>query len=75
MRLIDEMMQEKINFGGSIMTRLEVLKEMQELGFKEDEIPLLAKIAFDDPQTIGNPRDLSVKSYEQIYQRAFELGK
>jgi choline dehydrogenase len=48
---------------------------LQELGFKEEEIPLLAKIAFDDPQTIGNPRDLSVKSYEQIYQRAFELGK
>ncbi len=48
---------------------------LQELGFREEEIPMLAKIAFDDPQTIGNPRDLSVKSYEQIYQRAFELGK
>ncbi len=48
---------------------------LQELGFSEDQIPMLAKIAFEDPQTIGNPRDLSLKSYEKIYQRAFDLGK
>jgi choline dehydrogenase len=48
---------------------------LQELGFTEDQIPRLAQIAFEDPQTIGNPRDLSVKSYKQIYQRTFDLGK
>jgi choline dehydrogenase len=48
---------------------------LQELGFQEEEIPMLAEIAFKDPQTIGNPRDLSVKSYLQIWTRAFELGK
>lgn len=48
---------------------------LQELGFREEEIPYLAELAFKDPQTIGNPRDLTLKSYEQIYRRAFELGK
>lgn len=48
---------------------------LQELGFGEDEIPMLAEIALKDPQTIGNPRDLSFKSYVQIYQRAFDRGK
>jgi choline dehydrogenase len=48
---------------------------LQELGFTEDQIPMLAQIAFNDPQTIGNPRDLTQKSYEQIYQRTFDLGK
>jgi choline dehydrogenase len=48
---------------------------LQELGFKEEEIPMLAEIAYKDPQTIGNPRDLNVQSYVQIYQRTFELGK
>lgn len=48
---------------------------LQELGFAEDEIPMLAKIAFEDPQTIGNPRDLSLDSYKQIYQRTFEQGR
>jgi choline dehydrogenase len=48
---------------------------LQELGFTEDQIPMLAQIAFDDPQTVGNPRDLTVESYQQIYQRAFDLGR
>jgi choline dehydrogenase len=47
---------------------------LQELGFSEEEIPMLAEIAYNDPQTIGNPRDLSLESYQQIYRRAFEQG-
>lgn len=48
---------------------------LQELGFTEPEIPMLAEIAFKDPQTIGNPRDLTQKAYEGIYRRTFELGR
>jgi choline dehydrogenase len=51
------------------------LPTLQELGFRGEEIPMLAEIAYKDPQTIGNPRDLSLQSYVQIYQRTFELGK
>ena len=50
-------------------------KTLAELGFTEDQIPMLAQIAFDDPQTIGNPRDLTIESYQQIYQRTFDLGR
>src|SRR6266498_2429299 len=48
---------------------------LQSLGFSTDEVPMLAKIAFDDPQTVGNPRELDVGSYEEIWKRAFETGK
>ncbi len=48
---------------------------LQELGFGEDEIPMLAEKAFNDPQTIGNPRDIDLKGYLKVYQRAFEIGK
>jgi choline dehydrogenase len=48
---------------------------LQALGFKEEEIPMLADIAFKDPQTIGNPRDLNLQSYVKIYQRTFEIGR
>jgi choline dehydrogenase len=48
---------------------------LQQLGFKEEEIPYLAEIAFKDPQTIGNPRDLTQQAYEKIWQRAFDAGK
>ncbi len=50
------------------------IPSLQELGFDESEIPLLAKIAFADPQTIGNPRDLTEKAYQEIYKRTFEMG-
>ncbi len=48
---------------------------MEELGFSEDEIPMLARIAFEDPQTIGNPREVTVEDYEEIYRKAFSKGK
>ena len=44
---------------------------LSELGFSTDEIPMLARMAFDDPQTIGNPRELDVADYEVIYEAAF----
>jgi choline dehydrogenase len=48
---------------------------MEELGFSEDEIPMLAKIAYEDPQTVGNPREVTVADYEEIYRNAFARGK
>jgi len=47
---------------------------MVALGFSEDEIPMLARIAFEDPQTIGNPREVDVAAYEEIYRNAFASG-
>jgi choline dehydrogenase len=47
---------------------------LEELGFSEEEIPLLADKAFADPQSIGNPRDVDAAAYRRIYARAFELG-
>jgi choline dehydrogenase len=51
------------------------IPSLQDLGFRREEIPMLAEIAFKDPQTIGNPRDLTLQSYVDIYQRTFELEK
>ena len=44
---------------------------MEGLGFSEDEIPMLARIAFEDPQTQGNAREVDVPAYEEIYRAAF----
>jgi choline dehydrogenase len=48
---------------------------MEALGFSEEEIPMLARIAFEDPQTIGNARDVEISDYEDIYRNAFSRGK
>lgn len=47
---------------------------LEQLGFSVDEIPMLARIAFDDPQTQGNPREVDVAGYEEIYRNAFARG-
>lgn len=48
---------------------------LRELGFDEGEIPLLARIAFEDPQTQGNPREIrEPDEYEAIYRVAFARG-
>ncbi len=51
------------------------IPSLQELGFGEDEIPMLADKAFADPQTIGNPRDVDAPAYRRIYKQAFDLGR
>ncbi|HEX9363405.1 MAG TPA: iron-containing alcohol dehydrogenase [Candidatus Dormibacteraeota bacterium] len=51
------------------------IPSMRELGFGEDEIPMLADKAFADPQTIGNPRDVDAAAYRRIYQQAFDMGR
>jgi choline dehydrogenase len=51
------------------------IASLQDLGFRENETPELARIAFEDPQTVGNPRELDQESYELIYRRAFERGR
>jgi len=48
---------------------------LEDLGFSEEEIPMLARIAYEDPQTIGNPREVDVVGYEEIYRNAFARGK
>jgi len=48
---------------------------MTDLGFSEDEIPMLAQIAYEDPQTVGNAREIEVAGYEELYRTAFARGK
>lgn len=45
---------------------------MEELGFSRGEIPMLARIAFEDPQTHGNAREVDTAAYEEIYRTAFD---
>jgi len=46
------------------------IPRLSALGIKEADIPRLAREAYNDPQTVGNPRDMSIEAYEQIYRRA-----
>jgi choline dehydrogenase len=47
------------------------IPSLPEMGVPEEDVPMLAQLAFDDPQTIGNPRDIDVAAYEMIYRSCF----
>jgi choline dehydrogenase len=51
------------------------IPSMEALGFSEDEIPMLSRIAHEDPQTIGNPREVDAAAYEDIYRNAFARAR
>ena len=65
-----EAAEEAVDAVTQLVETLEI-PSLSELGVKEEDIPMLVDLAYADPQTIGNPRDLSWKSYEQIYRSCF----
>jgi choline dehydrogenase len=44
---------------------------LPDMGIPEEDIPMLVELAYADPQTIGNPRDLTREGYEKIYRSCF----
>jgi len=44
---------------------------LPEMGIPEEDIPMLAELAFNDPQTVGNPRDIDKAGYVMIYESCF----
>ena len=49
------------------------IPSIQDLGVEKEDIPKLAKAAEEDPQTVGNPRDIDREGYEEIYRYAYQL--
>jgi choline dehydrogenase len=45
---------------------------LPQMGIPEAYVPMLAELAFNDPQTVGNPRDIDLAGYERIYRSCFE---
>ena len=44
---------------------------LREVGVKEEDIPALAKSAFEDVCTGGNPRDTSIAEIEELYRTIY----
>ncbi|MFQ1013198.1 lactaldehyde reductase [Gilliamella apicola] len=45
---------------------------LKAIGVKREDIPALAKAAFDDVCTGGNPRDTNISEIEQLYHAIYE---
>ncbi len=55
----------------NLSVRLDIPQHMREIGVNEEELPLLAQKAFNDPCTPGNPRETSMSEFEDLFRKAF----
>lgn len=69
---LEEAAKAAVNWMYELVEDLEI-PSLEEQGVPKDMIERLAKEAMNDPQTVGNPRDLKVHNYEWIYKRCFNL--
>ncbi|AXI10976.1 NAD-dependent alcohol dehydrogenase [Oceanobacillus zhaokaii] len=68
----EEAAKAAVNEVYKLVEELEV-PTLEEQGVSPDMIDRLSKEAMKDPQTVGNPRDLTEKDYQWIYKRCFDL--
>lgn len=55
----------------ALAIRLNIPQHISEIGGKEEDIPMLAKKAFEDPCTGGNPRETDLEAFIELYKKAF----
>lgn len=55
----------------NLETRLGVPQHMREVGAKKEDFDVLAKKAYEDPCTDGNPREVTVASIKELFEKAF----
>lgn len=56
----------------SLSKRINIPQKLSEIGVKEADLPQLAKAAFADVCTPGNPRDTNAEEILALYKKAFK---
>ena len=60
-----------VNAVRELAIRLNIPQHISEVGGKEEDIPMLAQKALEDPCTGGNPRETSLEQFEELFKIAF----
>lgn len=74
---VDQMSQEEyrnaaVDAVSQLARSVDIPQKLTEIGAKEEDLPKLAGMAYNDVCTPGNPRDTSVEEILQIYKKAFK---
>ena len=67
----DEYRKAAVNAVKELSKTVGIPEKLHEVGVKEEDLPALAKDAFNDVCTGGNPKDTSVEEILEIYKTAF----
>ncbi len=68
---LDEIVKEVVSAVRDLAIRLNIPQHIKEIGGKEEDIPLLAQKALEDPCTKGNPREMNIEEFERLFKIAF----
>ena len=67
----DEVVMAVVDAVRQLAMKLNIPQHISEIGGKEEDIPMLAQKALDDPCTPGNPRDVTLEDLENLFRIAF----
>lgn len=60
-----------VNAVRDLAIRLNIPQHISDVGAKEEDIPMLAQKALEDPCTGGNPRETSLNDFIDLFKKAF----
>ncbi len=60
-----------VNAVRDLAIRLNIPQHISDVGAKEEDIPMLAQKALEDPCTGGNPRETSLDDFIDLFKKAF----
>ncbi|MTV50681.1 iron-containing alcohol dehydrogenase [Heliobacillus mobilis] len=69
---VDEYRKAAVDAVIALSQRIGIPQKLSEIGVKEEDLPKLAKSAFADVCTPGNPRDTNEAEILALYQKAFK---
>lgn len=67
----DEYRKAAVDAVVALSQKIGIPQKLNEIGAKEEDLEKLAKLAYNDVCTPGNPRDTSVEEILEIYKKAF----
>jgi len=67
----EEAVDKVVNAVSDLSKRLNIPKNLREVGIPENQLRTLAEQAINDPCTPGNPRNVTVDDIEKIYREAY----
>ena len=67
----EQIVKEVVDTVRDLTLRLNIPQKISEIGGNEEDIPMLAKKALEDPCTPGNPREVNLDSLIELFKKAF----
>lgn len=69
--LLDEVVDAVVSAVRDLGSRLDLPQHISDIGGKDSDIPMLAEKALNDPCTPGNPREMDILEFENLFKKAF----